>query len=501
MYFTELVDSGWELYSVAKASQLASQQKLVEKTRYMATAEVEKAKCEAIVIEGERDRAEEEKRVALERVGVLEWERDREKQEKRQALERVRVLEGERDREREDKRVAQERVRVMERERAQAREERRAALERVQTTQGERDREREEKRVALESVQVLEGERDKEREDKQTALEMVRVLGSEGTRNHETERRMRAMEREKARVESERDRARVDLQQAQAKITELQQRLDLPDRRERENQVVREQAAVTERRGPSWIVRPDELELTNQEIGRGGWGVVKVAKLKVAAKVLHRELAYDYYQQQFRREMDVAARIRHPNLLRFLGARLDGGMVILTEFMPTSLRALINRHPKQRLPKEHILSIATDIACALNYLHNLTPDPIIHRDLSSGNVLLQPSPSGGWLAKVSDYGSANFQSQLLTVNPGSPVYTAPESSNPALQTTKMDIYSFGVLLIEMWSCDLPVPDNRMQLIESINLPQMVNLIRQCMNEDKGQRPTAAQLVHLLKAIY
>ena len=497
MYFTELVDSGWELYSVAKASQLASQLKIVEKMSYMATAEVEKAKCEAIVVEGERDRARKEKRVALERVRVLEGERDREKQEKRQALERVRVLEGERDREREGKGAALEQVRVMERERDQAREERRAALEQVQTTQGERDREREEKRVALERVQVLEGERDKEQEDKQT----VKVLGSEATRSQEIERTVREMEQEKARVESERDRARVDLQQALAKITELQQRVDLQDQRERENQVVREQAAAAERRGPSWIVRPDELELSNEEIGCGGWGKIKVAKLKVAAKVLHRELAYDNYQQQFRREMDVAARICHPNLLRFLGARLDGGMVILTEFMSTSLRALVNRRPKKCLPKEYILSIATDIACALSYLHNLTPDPIIHRDLSSGNVLLQPSPSGGWLAKISDYSTANFQSQLLTVNPGSPLYTAPESNIPALQTTKMDIYSFGVLLIEMWTCDLPVPDNRMQLIESINLPQMVNLIRQCMNEDKDQRPTAAQLVHLLKAMY
>ena len=452
-------------------------------------------------LEGERDRAKEEKTEALERIRVLEGERDREREEKRAALERVRVVEGERDRELAEKLAALERVRILEGGRDRERQGKRVALERVRVVEGERDRERAEKRAALQRAQSVEEDRNKERKDKKTAVEMVRVLGSEGTGKQEAEQIMTTMHREKTRVESERDRARVELRQAQAKVTELQRRLNIPQQREHESQVVREQAAAAERRGPSWVVRPDELELTEEEIGCGGWGKVKVAKLKVAAKVLHGQLTYDYYQQQFRREMDVAARIRHPNLLRFLGARLEGGMVILTELMPTSLRTLVNRRPKQRLPKEHLLSIATDIACALNYLHNMTPDPIIHRDLSSSNVLLQPSPSGGWLAKVSDYGSANFQSQLHTVYPGSPVYTAPEAHNPTLQSPKMDIYSFGVLLIEVWTCDLPAPDNRIRLIASINLQTMVNLIHQCMYEDKEKRPTAAQLVDLLKAMY
>ena len=356
----------------------------------------------------------------------------------------------------------------------------------------ERNREKEEKREALERLRVAERERDREREGKQAALERVRTL--EGESNENTRR-------ERSRVESERDRAIHDLRQSQTRISELQRSLEVVEERERGRQMVREQAAAAERKGPSWIVKRDELEVTNEEIGRGGWGKVKVAKLKVAAKVLHWELSYDYHRQLFRREMDLAARISHPNLLRFLGAQLEGEMIILTEFMPTSLRALLGRHPQQRLPKEQILSIATDVACALNYLHNFIPEPIIHRDLSSSNILLQPSPNGGWLAKVSDYGSANFQGQLQTVNPGSPAYTAPEASNSTLQTTKMDIYSFGVLLVEMCTCDLPVPERRSQLIRSINITQMVNLICQCLYEEREQRPTAAQCVDLLKAMY
>ena len=286
------------------------------------------------------------------------------------------------------------------------------------------------------------------------------------------ERRQLEVERDRAReekreLEGERERERTELQEVRARANELQRRLEEVERREHEKSVVQEQAIAAEQRGPSWEVMEEELEVTEEELGCGGWAKVKVAKLKVAAKCLHSQLVYDYHRRLFRREMDVAARVSHPNLLRFLGARLEGGMAILTEFMPTSLRALVNRRPRQHLPLQHLLSIAVDVACALNYLHNMTPDPIIHRDLSSANVLLQPSPDGGWLAKVSDYGTANFQSQLQTENPGSPVYTAPESNNPALQSPKMDIFSFGVLLVEMCTCDFPAPERRAELMESI----------------------------------
>ena len=403
--------SQWELVSIVDNSQRGSQERMVEKMKYL----VEIAKKEV-----NRDRV----RVKIQ---AAEGERDRARVEKREA-------EGERDRARVEKRE----------------------------TEGERDRARVEKREA-------EGERDRASVEKREA-------------------------------EGERDRVRVELQQAQERADQLQRMLDELQGREHERSIVQEQAIAAEQRGPSWQVKEDELKVTEEELGCGGWAKVKVAKLKVAAKCLHEQLIYDYHRRLFRREMDVAARVSHPNLLRFLGARLEGGMTILTEFMPTSLRALVNTRPRQHLSLEHIISIAIDVACALNYLHHMTPDPIIHRDLSSANVLLQPTPNGGWLAKVSDYGTANFQSRLQTENPGSPVYTAPESRDPALQTPKMDIYSFGVLLVEMCTCEFPAPERRAELIQSIRYPQLVDLITQCLNEDPDRRPTAALLVDLLQAM-
>ena len=475
-------EAQWELLSVVDNTQRGSQQRMIEKVKFLAQC-LEQSKEEREMtgmkrrqLEGERDRAREEKR-------ELEGERDRAREEKRE-------LEGERDRAREEKRE-------MEGGRDRAREEKREL-------EGERDRAKEEKRElereryrAREEKRELEGERDRAREEKRE-LERERDRAREEKRELEGERE-RARE-EKRELEGERERERVELQQSRARANELQRRLEEVERREHEKSVVQEQAIAAEQRGPSWEVMEEELEETDETLGIGGWAVVKVAKLKVAAKCLHSQLVYDYHRRQFRREMDVAARVSHPNLLRFLGARLEGGMAILTEFMPTSLRALVNRRPRQHLPLQHLLSIAVYVARALNYLHNMTPDPIIHRDLSSANVLLQPSPDGGWLAKVSDYGTANFQSQLQTENSGSPVYTAPESNNPALQSPKMDIFSFGVLLVEMCTCDFPAPERRAELMESIRHEGLLNLIRRCLREDRDRRPTAAQLVDILQAM-
>ena len=128
---------------------------------------------------------------------------------------------------------------------------------------------------------------------------------------------------EKRELEGERERERVELQEARVRANELQRRLEEVERREHEKSVVQEQAIAAEQRGPSWEVMEEDLEETDETLGIGGWAVVKVAKLKVAAKCLHSQLVYDYHRRLFRREMDVAARVSHPNLLRFLGARLE----------------------------------------------------------------------------------------------------------------------------------------------------------------------------------
>ena len=168
-----------------------------------------------------------------------------------------------------------------------------------------------------------------------------------------------------------------------------------------------------------------------------------------------------------------------------IGASLEGEPIILTELMTTSLRAELEKGP---IEHAQITSISLDVARALNYLHLMQPHPIIHRDISSANVLLDPLPGNGWKAKVSDYGSVNLLRELRTVGPGSPVYAAPEASVPAEQSPKMDIFSFGVLLIEMLSDEFPAENARQRLLDSINHAGYLDLIGRCLRRTERGSP-------------
>ena len=164
---------------------------------------------------------------------------------------------------------------------------------------------------------------------------------------------------------------------------------------------------------PSWSINPVTLEITDEELGRGAWGEVKVGMYcggRVAVKRVHQVIISDYNRDQFKREMQIVSRLRHPHLVQFIGAVTTGTLTIVTELMETSLRKQLELG---RISDERILPISRDVACALNYLHSL-PEPIIHRDVSSANVLLNSKPGGGWMAKLGDFGSANFLAQLRT---------------------------------------------------------------------------------------
>ena len=308
---------------------------------------------------------------------------------------------------------------------------------------------------------------------------------------------VQAMEERVARAEREvrelEERSQRNIQEAREREVQLQ---DQVHRAEQRAQLAEQRAAEE----PFWVVGREEIELQEEEeLGRGGWAVVKVAKFRgtrVAAKYLYGEIASEYNRELFVREMNFASKVRHPNLLQFIGATLHGELIILTELLPMSVRTLMKERAKDShsLSPSEVVSISLDVARALNYLHLIKPDPIIHRDISSANVLLEPTPGIGWRAKVSDYGSVNFLRQLMTVVPGNPVYSAPEANTPSQQSAKMDIFSFGVLLLEIASCRFPDPRTRECHIACVSQPGLVALIRQCTSEDRGRRPSAGELL-------
>ena len=282
------------------------------------------------------------------------------------------------------------------------------------------------------------------------------------------------------------------IQELSSDSDQLRQDLQLMERRAR----LAEQAV--ENMELNWVVHHRDIQITERELGGGGWGVVKIAKfrgIEVAAKSLYEQIRSDYYRQLFIREMNMAARLRHPNLVQFIGATLEGEMVILTELMHISLRRVLEQGG---ISRDHTISISVQVCQALNYLHLMQPDPVIHRDISSANILLNPLPNNGWLAKVTDYGSVNTLRALQTENPGNPVYAAPEARVPSLQSTKMDIFSVGILMIEMCTGQFPNSDEREHLLLTIPENQVIGIIRCCIDQEKDNRPTAKELLAQLQ---
>eukprot|EP00731_Ephydatia_muelleri_P032496 Em0024g40a len=164
---------------------------------------------------------------------------------------------------------------------------------------------------------------------------------------------------------------------------------------------------------------------------------------KVAAKFLHEGIISPHNIDIFSREMNIAASVRHPNLLLFIGASMDESKpVILTELMPSNLRSCIE---VSVLLRDQVISIGTDVACGLNYLHLVRPDPIIHRD------------SQGCLTMA----RLNF---LTTMGPGNATYAAPESMNPdySLQRWMCTAMAYSCL---KW----PLDSSQTKAYESYNL--------------------------------
>ena len=196
---------------------------------------------------------------------------------------------------------------------------------------------------------------------------------------------------------------------------------------------------------PEWVISRDHIQLTSKFLGKGGWGSVvegKYCGCSVAVKQIHELILSPYNRELFEREMDIASRCRHPCLLQFIGATNDeGNPLFVTELMETSLRTLLEQ---RALSEAEMSFISLDVARALNYLHQKQPSPIIHRDISSANVLLWRQGEH-WRGKVSDYGTANFMQQTMTVAPGAMIYSAPEALTKN-QTVKVSCYLFIVYM-------------------------------------------------------
>ena len=255
----------------------------------------------------------------------------------------------------------------------------------------------------------------------------------------------------------------------------------------------------------NWKVRHKDVTFTKEELGRGAWGAVRVGVFRgqrVAVKQLHMTIEGEHSLALLNREINTMSKLRHPNLLLFIGAVLDhpsGHPLIITEIMNTSLRRAYEKG--QLTDKSTKLSVLRDTAAGLNYLH-CHPDEIIHRDVSSANVLLESRGPNKWRAKLSDFGSANVAPKAFTQGMGTLVYSAPESIPDILGTkkqqltTKMDVFSYGVLLCEVLISSFPDADQFQTMLRSVSRssPPIGQLVQDCINRNPKGRPTMKQVI-------
>jgi len=200
--------------------------------------------------------------------------------------------------------------------------------------------------------------------------------------------------------------------------------------------------------------------------------------------------------------MNITVSVRHPILVACYGVSVvkDGTALTVSELIAGgSLRARMEKGDK--LSRGQIKAIACDVAAALTYLHARN---IVHRDVSSPNVLLQSACDGTdrVIAKLSDLGAANFLTEAkLTRRPGNVAYMAPEGASYA-QSAAMDIYSTAVLIGEMCVRRLPATlhEQRLTAIDSSLSslwPSMRAILLPCLSEQAALRPTASQLAQML----
>ena len=371
----------------------------------------------------------------------------------------------------------------------------------------------ERQKAAQEKQQLLEDLEQQLRQERQKAAQEKQQVLEDHTR---LEQQLR-QERQKA--AQERQEAAELKQQLERRLQEL-----IADNQRLQQQVADSQAETQQTRliQPQstleaieyWKVPRRDIQII-REVGVGAWGSVSEGKYKdqlVAVKQPHRAILTTPIVKRLQREVEIMAQVRHPNLVRFIAAvfddkvqRLEEPPMIILELLDVNLRTAYERDVlgASKIP------IFRDVAYALHYLHE-HQDPIIHRDISTPNVLLEALPQGAWKAKVSDFGSANLEKRSKTVGEGAIIYSAPETfphtdptTLPPQQTTKIDVFSYGILLCEVITKQLPEdPTIYRQMLQQVKTQWlfMHNLIVSCTKRDPNERPTMAQVLDKLNKL-
>ena len=270
------------------------------------------------------------------------------------------------------------------------------------------------------------------------------------------------------------------------------------------------------------------ITATGKEIGRGAYAVVEEFNFRgllCVGKSLHPELEpgqQGNMLERFEGECEILSQLHHPNIVQFLGIHRKNESqlpVLIMERMYCTLSSCIDDHGI--LPDESNYSILHNVALGLNYLHHYFPNPIVHRDLSANNVLLTSDLS----AKISDLGVAKILNQpmsKMTACPGTPPYMPPEVFlDGPKYSTKVDNFSYGVLMLHMFCGKWPFPladryedphdrnkyilrteiERRQQFFSDIQATHpLLPLMRRCLSDHPDARPTVLVILTAVRKL-
>uniref|UniRef100_A0A5B7AGN7 non-specific serine/threonine protein kinase n=1 Tax=Davidia involucrata TaxID=16924 RepID=A0A5B7AGN7_DAVIN len=263
-----------------------------------------------------------------------------------------------------------------------------------------------------------------------------------------------------------------------------------------------------------WEIPWEDLQIA-ERIGIGSYGDVYHADwngTEVAVKkFMDQDISGDALVQ-FKCEVEIMLRLRHPNVVLFMGAVTHSpNLSILTEFLPRgSLFKLLHRTNTQ-LDEKRRMRMTLDVAKGMNYLHTSHP-VIVHRDLKTPNLLVDKN----WVVKVCDFGLSRMKHDtFLSSNStaGTPEWMAPEVLRNEPSNEKSDVYSFGVILWELATLRIPWSGlNSMQVVGAVGFqsrhldipeevdPMVAQIITDCWHNEPQLRPSFGQLISRLKRL-